>query len=54
MTSGCDAGKGIVTLRGCLGGAGLSCATRAEGRVLSLLVVVGTVGGSTSSLDISR
>jgi hypothetical protein len=54
MASGCDAGKGFVTLRWCWEGAGLSCATRTEGRVLSFLVVVGEVGGSTADLDILR
>jgi hypothetical protein len=54
MTSCCDAGKGTVTWRRCWGGADLSCATGAEGRVLSLLVVVGEVGSSTAGLDISR
>jgi hypothetical protein len=58
MTSVCDAGKGIVTLGWWWEGAGLSCATRTEGRVLSLLVVVGEVGGevggSTADLDILR
>jgi hypothetical protein len=54
MTSGCDTGKGIMTLRWCWEGAGLSCATRTEGRVLPLLVVVGEVGGSTADLDIWR